>query len=61
MKAAKIDVMKLKGDVTVTPESDGTFYVRIGGAPCLRMPTQDAAEKRAEAVRRYDAHCANGL
>jgi hypothetical protein len=49
------NVMNLKGEVTVTAEADGTFYVRIGGTPFLRMPTKQAAEKRAEAVRSYDA------
>lgn len=47
--------MELKGEVSVTPEADGTFYVRIGGTPFLRLPTKEAAEKRAAAVRRYDA------
>lgn len=49
------DPMTLQGEVTVTPETDGTFYVRIGGEPFLRLPTKEAADRRADAVRRYDA------
>ncbi|MDQ3159444.1 MAG: hypothetical protein M3Q51_00285 [Pseudomonadota bacterium] len=54
----KTNPMELKGEVTVTAETDGTFYVRIGGTPFLRMPTKEAAEKRASAVRRFDAAAA---
>jgi hypothetical protein len=53
--------MTMKGEVTVTPEADGTFYVRIGGAPFLRLPTREAADKRAEAVRRFDAANPNSI
>lgn len=42
--------------VTVTAESDGTFYVRIGGKPFTRWPSKEMAERRAEAVRRSDAN-----
>jgi hypothetical protein len=61
--AAKLrkSAMTMKGEVTVTPEADGTFYVRIGGAPFLRLPTREAADKRAEAVRRFDAANPNSI
>ena len=57
-KQKKTDVMAMTGKVTVTAESDGTFFVRIGGQKFLRLPTRAAAEKRAAAVRRYDARAA---
>jgi hypothetical protein len=41
--------------VTVTEEADGTFYVRIDGKPFTRWPSRDMADRRADAVRRYDA------
>jgi hypothetical protein len=52
---SKKSPMDLKGAVTVTEESDGTFYVRIGGTPFLRLPTEEAANRRADAVIRFDA------
>lgn len=53
-----MNVMDLKGDVTVTAEADGTFYVRIGGVKFTRWPSLEMAERRAAAVRRYDAQVA---
>ena len=51
---------KIGAPVTVTEESDGTFFVRIDGKPFTRWPTMEVAERRADAVRRYDAqHAAN--
>jgi hypothetical protein len=41
--------------VTVTDENDGTFHVRIGGKTFTRWPNREMAERRADAVRRYDA------
>jgi hypothetical protein len=41
--------------VTVTEEPDGTFYVRIDGKPFTRWPSREVAERRADAVRRFDA------
>ena len=57
----KSQTMNLKGEVTVTEEADGTFYVCIGGTPFLRLPTREAADKRAEAVRRFDAANPEGI
>jgi hypothetical protein len=51
----KIDATQPTGEVTVTTEADGTFIVRIGGQPYLRMPTQRLADQRADAIRAYDA------
>lgn len=54
MVAKKINWMKVKGDVTVSDELDGTYYVRIGGLKFMRLPSMEMAEKSAESVRRFD-------
>lgn len=49
------ETFPIGASVTVTEEADGTFYVRIDGKPFTRWPSRDMADRRADAVRRYDA------
>jgi len=41
------------GEVTVTAEADGTFMVRLDGAPVGRWPTLEIAERRAANIRSH--------
>lgn len=49
------DKFPIGAPVTVTEETDGTFCVRIDGKLFTRCPNREMADRRAEAVRRYDA------
>lgn len=42
-----------RGVVTVTDNGDGSFMVRLDGAPVGRWPTQEIAERRAANIRSH--------
>lgn len=49
------EIAQLLATITVTAEADGTFIVREDGKPFTRWPTQDAADRSAGHMRRYNA------